>query len=91
MTIIVNTTVTRNGDKYDVAVEADYDVDGYGRIDVNFLGAEWDGHPSTGPDDAPGVLTSLECADLKLWVERGDGYDLVYEIALDNQTFERSR
>jgi hypothetical protein len=85
MCIIVNTTVTRNGDKYDVAVEADYDVDGSGRLDVNFLGAEWDGYPSTGPDDAPGVLTSLECADLKLWVERGAGYDLAYELALEWQ------
>ena len=85
MTIFVNTTVTRLGDKYDVAVEADFDVDGSGRINVNFLGAEWDGYPSTGPDDAPGVLTSLECADLKLWVERGAGYDLVFGIALERQ------
>ena len=89
MCITVNTTVTRLGDKYDVAVEADYDVDGSGRIDVNFLGAEWDGYPSTGPDDAPGVLTSLECADLKLWVERGAGYDLIYEIVLEHQADDR--
>ena len=89
MTIFVNTTVTRLGEKYDVAVEADFDVDGSGRIDVNFLGAEWDGWASTGPDDAPGVLTSLECADLKLWVERGAGYDLVYEIALERQADDR--
>ncbi len=89
MCIIVNTTVIRLGDKYDVAVEADFDVDGSGRIDVNFLGAEWDGWPVTGPDDAPGVLTSLECADLKLWVERGAGYDLVYEIALERQADDR--
>ena len=89
MCITVNTTVTRLDDKYDVAVEADFDVDGSGRIDVNFLGAEWDGYPSTGPDDAPGVLTSLECADLKLWVERGAGYDLVYEIALERQADDR--
>ena len=85
MTIIVNTTVTRDGDKYDVAVECEYEVNHVGDIDVYFLGAEWDGWPVTGPDDAPGVLTSLECADLKLWVERGAGYDLAYELALEWQ------
>ena len=85
MTIFVNTTVTRFGDKYDVAVECEYEANNLGDIDVYFLGAEWDGYPSTGPDDAPGVLTSLECADLKLWVERGAGYDLAYELALEWQ------
>jgi len=85
MTIFVNTTVTRLGDKYDVAVECEYEANHVGDIDVYFLGAEWDGWPVTGPDDAPGVLTSLECADLKLWVERGAGYDLAYELALECQ------
>jgi hypothetical protein len=89
MTIFVNTTVTRLGDKYDVAVECEYEANSLGDIDVYFLGAEWDGWASTGPDDAPGVLTSLECADLKLWVERGAGYDLVYEIALERQADDR--